>query len=162
MLHRLLIPALLAAFSASAQNTQPTQPAAKVVFVCEHGVAKSVIAAAHLRRLAAEKGLNLEVISRGSAPDPEVPAGVIAGLKKDGIAFTPFKPLQVTRPDLAGAAAVISFGPDLSLLADAKTKVLDWSATPTVSGNYDAARTYIVNRLQELVDRLAESNQAGR
>jgi hypothetical protein len=163
MAHRLLILALLAAFSVSAQNTQPVRPAPKVVFVCEHGAAKSVIAAAHMRRLAAEKGLNLEVISRGSTPDPEIPAAVIGGLKKDGIDFTPFKPVQVTRADLAGAAVVISFGPDLSLLTDGKIKVQDWSATPTVSGNYDAARTYIVARLQELLDTLtSESNQARR
>src|SRR5207302_7932924 len=124
------------------------------VFVCEHGVAKSVIAAAHLRRLAAEKGVNLEVISRGSAPEPEIPASVVSGLKRDGIDFTPVKPAQVTRADLAGAAAVISFGPDVSSLTDGKTKVQDWSATPAVSTDYDAARSFIVDRLQELLEKL--------
>src|SRR5438105_10167644 len=110
---RLLILMVLIACAACAQNSQPAQqqPPPKVVFVCEHGVAKSVIAAAHLRRLAAEKGVNLEVISRGSAPEPEIPASVVSGLKRDGIDFTPVKPAQVTRADLAGAAAVISFGP---------------------------------------------------
>jgi len=156
MLHRLLVPGVLAAFLASAQ--QPS----KVVFVCEHGVAKSVIAAAHLRRLAAEKGLNLEVISRGSAPEPEIPATVIGGLKKDGIAFTPFKPAQVTRADLTGAVAVISFGPDVTSLIDGKAKVLDWSATPSVSANYDAARSYIVTRLEELIETLRSQTSPSR
>jgi len=139
---------LLMAWVAAAQSTP------KVVFVCEHGSAKSVIAAAHLRRLAAEKGIDVEVISRGTTPDAEVPANVRAGLKKDGIEVGALKPALVSRADLAGAAVVVSFGSDLSALADGKTKVQDWSATPAVTSNYDGARSYIVKRLEELLEKL--------
>ena len=46
-----------------------TSDSATVVFVCEHGTVKSVIALAHFQRLARERGLPLRAISRGTAPD---------------------------------------------------------------------------------------------
>jgi protein-tyrosine-phosphatase len=146
-----LIPALT---SAQAPSKQP--PAPKIVFVCEHGSAKSVIAAAHFRRLAQERGLNAEVISRGVALDAEIPAGVRNGLRGDGIDVGPMKPAAVTSADLKGATRIISFGPNLAPLADGKVAIEDWSATPSVSEDYQAARTYIVKRLQKLLDDLAK------
>jgi len=47
-----------------------------VVFVCLHGAAKSVIAAAYLRRLAGEMGLDAGATSAGIDPEPEVPPTV--------------------------------------------------------------------------------------
>ena len=40
-----------------------------VLFVCEHGSAKSAIAAARVNKLARERNLNAHAMSRG--PDPE-------------------------------------------------------------------------------------------
>ena len=51
---------LLVLIGVSAFGQKPAPP--KVVFVCEHGAAKSVIAAAEFKRLAKEKGLAVEVI----------------------------------------------------------------------------------------------------
>ena len=45
------------------------------MFVCEHGAAKSIIAAAEFERMAKLQGLNFTIISRGTTPDPEVAAG---------------------------------------------------------------------------------------
>src|SRR5688572_249911 len=53
------------------------KPVGTVLFVCEHGSAKSVVAAAHFNRIAADRGLPFRAISRGTAPDPEMaPAAV--------------------------------------------------------------------------------------
>jgi protein-tyrosine-phosphatase len=41
-----------------------------VVFVCQHGAAKSVLAAALLERLAAEQGVSLRARARGTEPEP--------------------------------------------------------------------------------------------
>ena len=147
-----LIPVLT---SVSAQPSKQTA-APKVVFVCKHGSAKSVIAAAHCRRLAQERGLNVEVISRGVAPDAEIPTGVRNGLRADGIDVGQMKPAVATAADLKGAAKIISFGPDLSALADRTVAIEDWSSTPAVSEDYTAARSYIVKRLQKLLDDLAK------
>ena len=40
-----------------------------VLFVCEHGAAKSVIAAAYFNQLASEKNLDVRAIERGTNPD---------------------------------------------------------------------------------------------
>jgi arsenate reductase len=145
-------PMLLAAQD-SAHGRKPASPP-KLVFVCEHGSAKSVIAAAHCRRLAKERGIDIQVVSRGTAPEPAVPAGVRNGLKADGIDVGEFKPTGVSSSDLRDATKVISFGPDLS--AFTKGSVEDWSATPAVSDDYDAARSYIVKRLEIMLDQLSK------
>jgi arsenate reductase (thioredoxin) len=44
----------------------------RVPFVCLHGAAKSVVAAEHLRRLAAARGVRLEVATAGIEPDDEI------------------------------------------------------------------------------------------
>ena len=55
-----------------------------VVFVCEHGAAKSVIAAAYFNKLAGETGLRVRAIARGTNPDPQLSPITIAGLHADG------------------------------------------------------------------------------
>ncbi len=57
----------------------------RVVFVCLHGSAKSLIAAEHFCRLAAQQGLDVRATSAGTDPDPEIPLHVIEGLLADGI-----------------------------------------------------------------------------
>src|ERR671925_873480 len=42
---------------------------ARVLFVCLHGAAKSVIGAAHFRRLAAARGLSVDAVAAGTEPD---------------------------------------------------------------------------------------------
>jgi len=141
-----------------AQQESRTAPP-KVVFVCEHGAAKSVIAAKELEKMARDRGISIQVISRGTTPDPDIPLYVRTGLKADGIEIGTMKPVQVKPDDLRDAARVISFGPDLSVVAGQKLKVDDWAATPDVSANFPAARDYIVKRLQTLLDQIAEAKR---
>src|SRR5262245_44043426 len=44
----------------------------RVLFVCLHGAAKSVVAAAHFRRVAAARGLAVDAAAAGTEPDPEL------------------------------------------------------------------------------------------
>jgi arsenate reductase (thioredoxin) len=48
-----------------------------VVFVCEHGAAKSVIATAYFNKLAAERGLRTRAIYRGVNPDSALSAAAL-------------------------------------------------------------------------------------
>lgn len=144
----------LTALLAAAQDAKKPDASPKVVFVCEHGSAKSIIAAAHFERLAKEEGLQVEVIARGSAPEAEVGQAVRNGLRADGITLGDVKPMAVTSADLRGATKVISFGPDLSSVNKEKISVEDWSATPEVSEDYARARSYIVKQLQALLEEL--------
>ena len=130
---------------------QQTKVVPKVVFVCEHGAAKSVIAASELQRMAKERGLAVTVVSRGSNPDAEIAPGVRKELESSGMLLGSAKPTKVSANDLTGATRVISFGPDLSALMPKGSKVLDWSATPPPSQDYKAARDHILKQLESLL-----------
>lgn len=147
----------LAMFSLAAW-AQSSAPAPKIVFVCEHGAAKSVIAAAEFERMAKERGLTFTAISRGTEPDPEIPAGVRKGLKQDGIDVGTAKPVKVTPEDLKSAVRVVTFGPDLALVLK-EVQTLDWSATPSPSKDYTAARDYIRKELESLLAGLEKESK---
>src|SRR4051794_22054800 len=133
-----------------------SQPKPRVVFVCEHGSAKSVIAAAEFTRMAKANGLDVSIVSRGTNPDAEIPKLVRDGLKSDGHDIGSLKPVKVSENDLKGATKIISFGPDLAPWLPKGTVVTDWSATPSVSENYAAARDYIRRQLEALLRDLVK------
>jgi pyruvate/2-oxoglutarate dehydrogenase complex dihydrolipoamide acyltransferase (E2) component len=62
-----------------------TEQTPVIVFVCEHGAAKSVMAAAHFNKLARERGLNLRAVARGTSPDKEIAPKAALGLQADGL-----------------------------------------------------------------------------
>jgi arsenate reductase len=94
-----------------------------VVFVCQHGAAKSVLAAALVERLAAERGVPLRALARGTEPEAQVAPAVVAGLAAEGIDVGAWRPRPVTPGDLARAWRVVSFGPDLSHLGPAQAAI---------------------------------------
>ncbi len=55
------------------------EPVGTILFVCEHGSAKSVVAAAHFNRIAAARGLPFRAISRGTVPDAEMAPAAVKG-----------------------------------------------------------------------------------
>ena len=61
----------------------------RVLFVCLHGAAKSVVGAAHFRRLAAARGLAIDAVAAGTEPDPELAPGAVKGLAGDGLHAAP-------------------------------------------------------------------------
>ena len=129
-----------------------TTPAGTVLFVCEHGSAKSVVAAAHFNRLAAQRGLALRAISRGTDPDAENHPAAVAGLAADGLEARA-RPRALQASDLETPTAVVAFSP---LPSDYATgvPVQVWNVPP-VSEDYSAARDAIVARVDRLLDDLA-------
>jgi protein-tyrosine-phosphatase len=125
-----------------------------VLFVCLHGAAKSVIAAQHFRRLAAERRLDLVADAAGMEPDAEIPPHVIAGLAGDGIDVVGNRPQAMTPERARGALRIVSFGCDLSQVAADGVEVESWTDVPAVSDGYAEARRVIVKRVEDLVDRL--------
>lgn len=125
----------------------------RVVFVCLHGAAKSVVAAAHFRALAAERGLTMGAVATGTEPDAALTPAAVAGLARDGLGSvdTP-RPRPVTLHDLRSAARVVSFGCDLR---GADVPVERWDDVPAVGDDYEAARDAIVGRVRTLIDDLA-------
>ena len=145
---------------AQAQPAQPKSAATTtttVVFVCEHGAAKSVIAAAHFNRLATERGLPIRAVSRATKPDDVVAPGVRTGLASDGIDVSAWRPTAVSDQDIRQATRVVSLATDLPTTKPlAKSKLLEWNDIPPVSENYDAARTAIVEEVRKLLDNLSK------
>jgi protein-tyrosine-phosphatase len=134
-----------------------TQPAAvpapsRVLFVCLHGAAKSVIGAAHFRRLAAARGLSIGAVAAGTEPDSHLAPGAVKGLAGDGLQPSPARPRPVTLYDLASATRVVSFGCDL---APRQGQRIDQWDVPAVSDGYQAARDRIVANVERLVAELA-------
>ena len=131
-----------------------------VVFVCEHGTVKSVVALAYFRHLARERHLNIRAISRGTAPDSAVPARVREGLRLDGLRLGPFKPAQFTLADLASAIAVVSFDqPTVADIVGGRVPTAQWNGLPAVSDDYRLARDSIRHRVARLVDSLAHARK---
>jgi protein-tyrosine-phosphatase len=120
--------------------------------VCQHGAAKSVVAAAHFRRLAAARGLAVEAVAAGTEPDPELGPAAVKGLAGEGLRAAPARPRPVTLYDLDSAARVVSFGCDV---APARGQRVDQWDVPAVSEGYAAARDRIVASVERLVAELA-------
>ncbi len=150
-----LIGAILVASFALAAFAQQTQrdAAHTILFVCEHGSARSVIAAAHFNRMAKEKGLPYRAVTRGANPDAEIPAGVRNGLAADGLDVSTWKPQKVSEDDVQNADRVVTFACALPK-KPAAGKLADWNDIPSVSENYQAARKVIVDHLTELLKTL--------
>ena len=123
----------------------------KIVFVCLHGAAKSVIAAELYKRRAAEAGLAVEALALGLEPDPEVAPAAARGLLAEGIDVRGLQPRAVTAADLAGASRVVAFGCDLGTLAPPGLPIEQWPDVPAVSDGYAIARERIGARVDRLV-----------
>lgn len=122
-----------------------------VVFVCEHGAAKSILAAAHFNKLASDLGLNLKAIARGTNPDEKLSPQVIKGLSQDGLTPSESFPQKLTQADLQSAQRVITFG-GLPIEHPQKILVECWDNIPAVGENYELSRNAIVERIREILN----------
>jgi len=124
----------------------------KVLFVCLHGSAKSLIAAEYFNRMAAARGLGARATSAGTEPDDAIPPRVIQGLRADGIDVEGRRPQRPTPADVAGAAAVVTFACDLGELASRASRIERWDDVPAVSEDFKRARDVIVARVTGLLE----------
>ena len=121
-----------------------------IVFVCEHGAAKSILAAAYFNKMARENNLSLTAVARGTHPDVELSAKTVAGLRADGLTPTESMPTKLDSKDLESAQRVVSFC-TLPEEYVQKARVEYWEDVPPVSENYEKARDAIVVKIKELV-----------
>jgi arsenate reductase (thioredoxin) len=143
--------AMATAAGAAAQSATPASP--RVVFVCEHGAAKSVIAAAYFNKIAAERGLPDRAIYRGASPQAELSVSALKGLKEDGMPLPSDKPSPVTAADVAAATHIFAIGCTLPARASASGKADSWDDVPEDHG-YAAQRDAIRKHVERLIDQL--------
>ncbi len=126
------------------------QNAEHVLFVCEHGSAKSIVAAAFFDKLARERGMNLRAIARGIHPDEEIAPAAANGLAADGLAAGE-KPTRLVKNDTTHAVRIVAF---CDLPADLTDRPVERWQVSAVSENYRAARKAIVENVSRLLDDL--------
>jgi arsenate reductase (thioredoxin) len=127
------------------------KPNSTIIFVCEHGAAKSVLAAAYFNKLAAEMGLQLRAIARGTNPDAELSSQTVKGLLEDGLHPPESAPKKLTEEDVESAQCVIAFC-ELPIEYEQKSMVEHWEEVPPVSENYVKARDAIIERVRRLLN----------
>jgi arsenate reductase len=130
------------------------------VFVCEHGAAKSVVAAAWLRRLAADAGIELQAVACGTDPADDLSTAAVDGLRRDGIEPAEPVPQPISTADIQAAWRVIALSPEIQPGALESVPFETWDV-PAISDGYETARDDIVNRLRTLLrDAGAEGRSA--
>ncbi|MEY4730855.1 MAG: hypothetical protein RL020_2013, partial [Pseudomonadota bacterium] len=132
-----------------------TQPAeSQVVFICEHGNVKSLMASNYFNQLAQQKGLSIRSISRGTDPDSTtVPAPIIAGLKQDGFDVSTYRPVKLSAEEVAKSQRVILINAQLpETLGKLNGAKESWEDVPPASINFAASS----KSLKQLVEKLIE------
>lgn len=125
----------------------------KIIFVCEHGAAKSVIAASYFNKMAKERNLDYVAECRGTFPDSVVSPAIKDNLTKEKVFDPNTKPRKLQISDTAHVERIILFTtlpPDLK--TDIKTE--DWSNIQNVDADYEKRRNAIVKKINELLDSL--------
>ena len=140
---------------------RPSADSQRVVFVCEHGTVKSVVAAALFNKLARERGLAAVAVSRGTAPDRALPPLVRDGLLADGAGPWRARPRRLTSADVPGAALLVSFDQPIETLVAGRAPVRRWDGTPSVMRDYATGRDSILSRVTALVAELSSAAARG-
>src|SRR5215213_1565859 len=126
----------------------------QIVFLCPHGAAKSVIAAAYCQQLADRHNVSLRATAAGTEPDAEVSPAVLGLLRTEGINVVDQRPRRVTPEELVAAARIISLGCDLGNLALPGMVIEYWDDVPPPSQNLLLARDRIRAHVEQLVETL--------
>jgi hypothetical protein len=132
-------------------------PVSYVLFVCEHGNVKSLMAASYFNQMAQERGLSYRALSRGTAMDSTtVPPPIIAALKSDGFDVSAFHPAAVSAEDVSTSLRVVTIGTALPKNAGNPGALVEhWTDVPAASVDYAAARISLKRHIGALLDQLA-------
>lgn len=137
-------------------------PVKTVLFVCEHGTVRSLLAKVLFEEYAAEVGLQMQAVSRGTRADSVVPPWIQAGLAADHVALGSWRPQTLRSRDLANASYVVSFDVPSAATAAARAPRAQWDRLPSVSQDYSSGRDAIKTRVHQLVDSLKRAAGPGR
>ena len=119
-----------------------------ILFLCPHGGAKSVMAAAYFNRVAEERGLPF-VATAAAAEDPydAVPEPVADLLQAEGVDVHAFRPRRVEAGEKSAAAKVVAIGCDLP-------GVEQWNDVPPASEDLDGSASAIRRHVAALAEEL--------
>ncbi|MGY4472819.1 hypothetical protein [Bradyrhizobium sp. USDA 3364] len=129
-----------------------------IVFVCQHGVVNSQMAAAYFNKAARERGLSFRAVSRGIDLYRSVPVRIQDGLALDGLEAAN-TPQQLTVDDTVAAGRVVAFD-QIPPEQRGNANVTYWSGIPLGIDDYETTRDQIVERIDALMPMLAAAAQS--
>jgi len=130
---------------------------ASIVFICEHGVSKSMVAAMLFNRIAEQRGLTVRAVSRAVSPQTlatKVPPRLVQNMDDDGFPIRDFRPQAVTTTDASGATRVVVIGYDGNIEAIGSAAAEHWDDVPPASLEYDDAKRKITSHIDKLLREL--------
>ena len=159
--YRRAVATLLLAVAQSQLSAQQvaTRPVKPVLFICEHGTVRSLLAKVLFEQYAAEVGLDMQAVSRGTRADSTVPPWMLQGLAADHVALGSWRPQTLLLGDLANASVVVTFDLPLAATAGARVPQVHWDSLPSVSRDYATGREAIRVRVHQLVDSLKRASR---
>jgi arsenate reductase (thioredoxin) len=131
----------------------------RVIFVCEHGAAKSVVAAAYFNKLATQRGLRARAIARGATPQENLARSAVDGLRGDGLAAGLDTPRPLTADDVRGSRRVVTFDCDQATMQGLLGMGTCWGDVPATGQDYPRARDAIRAHVETLIDEMAASRR---
>jgi arsenate reductase (thioredoxin) len=142
---------------ANAQGVAPSPVRPhRVVFVCEHGSVKSLVAMVYFNHRAQEQGLAYRAVARGIAPEPAVPSVVKDGLIADGFDVSAYRPRRFRASDVKQDSLVVSFDQDVAKSVGTSVPYSRWDGLPGVLADYPRGRDEIRRRVDALIGELAK------
>jgi protein-tyrosine-phosphatase len=150
---------------ASVPATADFSRAPIIVFVCEHGSSKSLVAAALFNRMAEQRGLSPRAISRAvssRSADSQVPARLIQNMSGDGFHVETFQPQALTASEAAGAARVVVINYDDNVDAAANVPVERWDGVPPVGTDYENAKKSMAAPIETLLSSFGVTDREAR
>jgi hypothetical protein len=148
---------LAAGIQLPAQSGAPPRAseAPRVVFVCEHGSVKSLMAASYFNQRAQAKGLRVRAVARGVDPERTVPPAVRDGLRAAGFDVSEYRPQLLRASDVEGATLVVSFDEDVFEMVAGRARYVKWDNLPSVLSNYARGKDAILERIDGLLAEIA-------
>lgn len=136
-------------------SVQPAAPLAQVVFVCEHGAAKSVVATTYFNQLAATRGLDVRAIARGADPQDQPSVSAVQGLRADGFTPSGALPRPITADELRHSSRVVAFDCGQPTMKVLRGMGACWDDVPATGDDYararDVIRAHVVVMIEELL-----------
>jgi len=129
------------------------QPAT-VVFVCEHGSSRSLLAATLFNRIAEQRGLAVRALSRAvsaTTVDTKVPPRLVQSMSGDGFHVEAFQPQALSPAEAAGASRVVVINYDGPLDSAGPRPVDHLDDVAPASIEYDKAKRAITSYIESLL-----------
>lgn len=147
---------------ACSARSAPPPAAAEVVFVCEHGAGKSVVASQYFNKLAAERGLAIRSIARGADPQAELSVSAVKGLQKDGLPALAGAPRPLTASEVRGSARVVAFDCEQPAMKALRGMDACWDDVPATGEDYVGARDRIRAHVEAMVEQMVAQGEVRR